>query len=107
MCWTQVMESLQKASWITLQKYIEDGQWQDMASKLTNSDGRIIDFLPTGQTLDKGIYRLIFEAGSYFNELGIESFYPYVPVVFEITEDRHYHVPLLLNPFGYSTYRGS
>jgi 5-hydroxyisourate hydrolase len=92
---------------ITLQKIHEDGRWMDIATKLTNADGRISDFLKDSQTLEFGIYRLIFETGSYFNELALASFYPYIPVVFEIKDESHYHVPLLLNPFGYSTYRGS
>ena len=54
-----------------------------------------------------GVYRMLFEVKPYFEKKGIRCFYPYVPVVFEILDTAHYHVPLLLNPYGYSTYRGS
>ena len=58
--------------------------------------------------LSLGTYRLRFEVGPYFVALGADAFYPFVDVVFTIvSSDEHYHVPLLLNPFGYSTYRGS
>ena len=60
--------------------------------------------VPTGA----GMHRLVFATGEYFAATGQTGFYPEVPVVFEITDtDRHYHVPLLLSPFAFSTYRGS
>lgn len=80
-----------------------------IARGLTNHDGRIVDLLPAG-ALAAGTYRLRFETRSYFAQRGQASFYPHVDVVFTIEADgegAHYHVPLLLNPFGYSTYRGS
>lgn len=74
---------------------------------VTDADGRITDLLEPG-ALSEGIHRLTFHVGSYLSDSGREGFYPQIPVVFEITApDEHYHVPLLLNPFGYSTYRGS
>ncbi len=78
-----------------------------LAKGITNDDGRIGDLLPADQLLEKGIYRLIFETASYFSEQNIKAFYPRVTIEFEITDNSHYHVPLLLNPYGYSTYRGS
>ena len=48
-----------------------------------------------------------FETNSYFKEKNVKGFYPYVEIIFEIDDEEHYHIPLLLNPFGYSTYRGS
>jgi 5-hydroxyisourate hydrolase len=82
-------------------------QWEEMARGVTNADGRIPDLLPKHQLLEHGSYKLRFLTGSYFNSQDIHSFYPYVDVVFEITSGEHYHIPLLLNPYGYSTYRGS
>ena len=77
--------------------------WKELGKGVTNSDGRIANLLPDNHTLAKGVYKMLFNTGSYQN-----GFYPEVPVIFEITEPgQHYHVPLLLNPYGYSTYRGS
>ena len=73
---------------------------------LTDSDGRIGDLGP--ERLDAGDYALRFDTGGYFAQNGVKGFYPEVVVSFTITDpDEHYHVPLLLNPFGYATYRGS
>ena len=73
----------------------------------TDEDGRLRDFPPAGHVLVKGDYRLRFDTAAYFGESGRESFYPSVTVEFRVGDDAHYHVPLLLSPFGYSTYRGS
>jgi 5-hydroxyisourate hydrolase len=74
----------------------------------TDGDGRLRDLLPAGAPLEEGVYRLVFETGAYFGQQGVEAFYPEVAVVFQVRDaGQHYHVPLLLNPFGYSTYRGS
>ncbi len=78
-----------------------------IAKGTTNADGRISDLLPKEKILEPGNYELIFETGNYFAEQKIKSFYPQVVIHFTIFDDSHYHVPLLLNPFGYSTYRGS
>lgn len=92
---------------IILQQPFRDDQWQEITSGVTNSDGRISDFLDSDIVLSPGIYRMYFDTKSYFEKQGIKGFYPYVYIVFEIFDSSHYHVPLLLNPFGYSTYRGS
>jgi len=81
--------------------------WQTMALGVTNADGRISDLLPSGKILDPGNYKLVFGTGDYFAANSIRGFYPEVEIQFTITDDSHYHVPLLINPFGYSTYRGS
>ncbi len=79
----------------------------ELARGVTDDDGRIGDLLPPGD-LSSGTYRLTFFVGDYLAASGRSGFYPHVPVVFTIeATDEHYHVPLLLNPFGYSTYRGS
>lgn len=85
----------------------DGGTFAPLATGVTNDDGRVADLLAPG-TLERGTYRLTFHVGEYLATQGRDGFYPHVPVVFEITAtDEHYHVPLLLNPFGYSTYRGS
>ena len=79
----------------------------ELASGVTNDDGRIADLLAPG-ALEAGTYRMTFATGPYFEATGRPAFYPEVAVVFTIVEPReHYHIPLLLSPFGYSTYRGS
>ena len=92
---------------VRLEKPDSGYQWEIIASGITNSDGRIPNLLPNENPLKHGTYRLVFEIEDYFVDSGRASFYPFIPIVFDITDDTHYHVPLLLNPFGYSTYRGS
>jgi 5-hydroxyisourate hydrolase len=77
-----------------------------MTQALTDSDGRVRDLLE--RPLVAGDYRLEFDVGAYFTAAGRRAFYPRVTVDFIVTDvDEHYHVPLLLSPFAYSTYRGS
>ena len=79
---------------------------QAIGDGITDGDGRIGSIGP--ERLEAGDYRLRFASGGYFAARGVEAFYPEVVVVFTIADaDQHYHVPVLLNPFGYSTYRGS
>ena len=93
---------------VTLEIHTPDKSWVELSSKRTDADGRVKDLLGAGSSLDAGRYRLTFDTGAYFAARKMKSFYRSVPVEFEITEPgRHYHVPLLLSPFGYSTYRGS
>ena len=82
-------------------------QWKELAKGITNADGRIPDLLKKDVLLEYGTYKIRFEVKEYFDRLDIDAFYPFVEIVFEITTKEHYHIPLLLNPFGYSTYRGS
>jgi len=74
-----------------------------IASSQTNADGRVTDLGPA--SLPPGSYTLAFDTGLYFGET--PNFYPRVCIEFTISDASHYHVPLLLSPFGYSTYRGS
>jgi len=84
------------------------GPYRELARGATDADGRVETLLPPDRTLEKGIYRLTFETGAYFLSKGGKGFYPSVMVVFQVDDPReHHHVPLLLSPFGYSTYRGS
>lgn len=92
---------------ISLQKPLGENTWEEITSGTTNADGRISQFMPAEQRIPPGVYRMVFATDAYFKKQNIKAFYPYVPVVFEIFDTEHYHVPLLLNPFGYSTYRGS
>ena len=82
-------------------------EWTEMARGSTNADGRINDLLRKDEWLEVGIYKLRFETKDYFDKSSIPTFYPYVEIIFDIAAREHYHIPLLLNPFGYSTYRGS
>jgi 5-hydroxyisourate hydrolase len=82
-------------------------EWKEIARGVTNSDGRISDLLKDDIALESGIYKMRFETKDYFDREQVKTFYPYVEIIFEIDATEHYHVPLLLNPYGYSTYRGS
>jgi 5-hydroxyisourate hydrolase len=90
---------------VALHRRDGDG-WQPLGEAATDDDGRARDLAPGG--LGAGVHRLVFATGAYFAATGQTGFYPEVTVVFEITDsERHYHVPLLLSPFAFSTYRGS
>jgi hydroxyisourate hydrolase len=84
-----------------------NGIWETFAQGVTNADGRIGDLLPPGRTIAAANYKMIFETGDYFIANKIKGFYPEVEIQFTVFDGKHYHVPLLINPFGYSTYRGS
>lgn len=84
-----------------------NGNWQTIAQGITNADGRIGDLLPSQRYLTPGNYKLVFDTESYFAAQKQKGFYPEVEIQFTISDETHYHVPLLINPFGYSTYRGS
>lgn len=81
--------------------------WSPMATAVTDDDGRAKP-QPSGAGLSAGVYRLTFDTKAYFARAGTRSFYPEVTIAFEIASgESHYHVPLLLSPWGYTTYRGS
>jgi 5-hydroxyisourate hydrolase len=83
------------------------GQWTETARGVTDADGRLREWT-AAKTLPAGIYRLTFDTRTYFAARNIPSLYPQVVIVFEVRDaQEHYHIPLLLSPFGYSTYRGS
>lgn len=83
---------------------LDQGDWKEVSREKTDANGRVARF---GDELAAGIYRLRFETGSYFSTRNASCFYPYVEITFEVQADQHYHVPLLISPYGYSTYRGS
>lgn len=92
---------------IRLEKFDAVNSWTALAEGITNSDGRVADLLEAGKILEAGNYKLIFDTAGYFEKQKMKCFYPSVEIIFQISDASHYHVPLLLNPFGYSTYRGS
>lgn len=83
-----------------------DSTGQAIASAATNSDGRVPELGP--ESLDPGTYRIIFSTGNYFAGRAVKTFYPSVTVDFTVEAGQgHYHIPLLLSPYSYMTYRGS
>jgi 5-hydroxyisourate hydrolase len=90
---------------VTLARRDGDG-WQSLGEAVTDDDGRARDLAPGG--LGAGVHRLVFATGEYFAATGQQGFYPEVAVTFAVLDPgQHHHVPLLLSPFAYSTYRGS
>ena len=93
---------------VTLEARTPEGRWQVLGQGLTDADGRLNSLLPPDAALREGVYRLTFDTSNYFAAHGRAGFYPEVSVVFLVPDaSQHYHVPLLLGPFGYTTYRGS
>jgi len=92
---------------VILEKEIANNNWEKVSEGLTNKDGRLPGLVAENIILELGIYKLTFDTLSYFQKMNIEGLYPSVSISFIIKDNSHYHIPLLLNPFGYSTYRGS
>lgn len=93
---------------VKLDRQTHDGGWEPVGSQTTDDDGRARDLMPDGLLLTDGVHRLTFDVGQYFTAKKVEGFYPEITIVFTVHDtSQHYHVPLLLSPFGYSTYRGS
>jgi 5-hydroxyisourate hydrolase len=93
---------------VTLEMQTAAQGWELIGKGETDADGRLKGFLSEGQGLAEGVYRLTFDTLAYFAAQNVESFYPEVIIVFSVGDAaQHYHVPLLLSPYGYSTYRGS
>lgn len=92
---------------VLLEKRGPGGRFRAVARGVTDANGRTSDLLGEGG-LRRGTYRLTFDTARYFHSTNTRAFYPSVSVLFEVRDPgQHYHVPLLLSPFGYSTYRGS
>ncbi|MGR9580132.1 hydroxyisourate hydrolase [Pandoraea commovens] len=82
--------------------------WQKIASGETDAHGRIKSLFPKGERFTKGEYRVIFKTGEYFGKMKQDTFFPEIPVLFRVVDaTQHYHIPLLLSQYGYSTYRGN
>jgi 5-hydroxyisourate hydrolase len=97
------------AAGVPIALFLQQGDdWREIGAAHTDQDGRIADLCAPGHSLDAGTYRMHFDTAAYFAASNNAIFYPWVDVVFNITgAGQHYHIPLLLSPFGYSTYRGS
>ena len=103
---THVLDAISGAPATGVQVSLQDASGTELSTGTTDADGRItsINDFP----LLAGIYHLVFDTGNWFSDNDIKAFYPEVDICFEVDDPtRHYHVPLLLSPFAYSTYRGS
>jgi 5-hydroxyisourate hydrolase len=93
---------------VVLEVEAGEGNWKRLGSDATNAEGRVAQLLSADAKLAEGNYRLTFDTAAYFRSRGSAAFYPRVCVTFTVRDPaQHYHVPLLLSPYGYSTYRGS
>jgi 5-hydroxyisourate hydrolase len=93
---------------VRLEMLREEQRPRLLGQGVTDADGRLGDLLRPGHVMETGAYQLVFETDVYFEATNTPAFFPYVVIVFRVTDPaRHYHVPLLLSPYGYSTYRGS
>ena len=92
---------------VTLEQRVGDG-WTMLGEGVTNAQGRIPALFPAGVAMVRGTYRVTFKTGKWFAEHKSPTFFPEIPVIFMADGSvPHYHVPLLLSPYGYSTYRGN
>lgn len=92
---------------VTLARRTED-EWSPITGATTDQDGRCKELLPSTRALDPGTYRVRFETAVYYKQHQLNGLYPYVEIVFTVTDSgQHYHIPLLLTANGYTTYRGS
>lgn len=92
---------------VTLEQQVGD-QWKMLSKGVTNQQGRIAELFPADRSMSAGEYRVVFKTGDYYKQANRETFFPEVPVIFQVKQaDQHYHIPLLLSPYGFSTYRGS
>ncbi|QEA38279.1 hydroxyisourate hydrolase [Pistricoccus aurantiacus] len=93
---------------VILEKKIDSG-WETLNQATTEEDsGRISALFPEDKEFTEGVYRVTFETGDYFDAQGTDTFFPEIPVPFKVeSTDQHYHIPLLLSPYGYFTYRGN
>ncbi len=93
---------------VRLEKQNPSGDWRLLNSSRTDQDGRCTQLLPEGEHLSAGVYRLVFDSASYYAGQKIAGLYPVVEVTLQVRDDEsHFHIPLLLSPNGYTTYRGS
>ena len=92
---------------VTLEQKQGEG-WQQLGSAVTNAQGRIAAMYPVDAPMQAGDYRIVFKTGEHYARLKQETFFPEIPVQFHVEKtEQHYHIPLLLSPFGFSTYRGN
>lgn len=92
---------------VVLEKH-NGGQWSTLNSSVTNAQGRVPALYPEGRKLEAGTYRVTFKTEKWFASRKAATFFPEIPVIFSVDGSvAHYHIPLLLSPYGYSTYRGN
>ena len=92
---------------VTLEQQM-GAQWRALASGVTNAQGRIPALYPEGKKMEAAQYRIVFKTGEHYARKNQPTFFPRIPVEFSADgKAQHYHIPLLLSPFGYSTYRGN
>jgi 5-hydroxyisourate hydrolase len=93
---------------VRLEREDAEGAWSFLGSAKTDADGRCPQLLPESASLPAGQYRLLFATGTYYAQQGVTGLYPVVEITFAVREgESHFHIPLLLSPHGYTTYRGS
>jgi len=93
---------------VRLERHESSGQWEMIASARTDQDGRCGQLMAENSKLSPGIYRLTFDTAGYHMSLGTSGLYPIVQVTFSVRDgETHFHIPLLLSPHGYTTYRGT
>ena len=93
---------------VVLERSAGAERWETLGQTETDSDGRARTLMAADEVLQPGIFRLTFDTQTYFARSQTATFYPRISIVFEVVgAEQHYHVPLLVSPFGYSTYRGS
>ena len=93
---------------VRLERQDSSGKWAPVGSAQTDQDGRCAQLLPEGATVTEGVYRLSFDTASYFAKSNVDGLYPSVEILFRIkSAESQFHIPLLLSPNGYTTYRGS
>ena len=93
---------------VRLERQDSSSKWSSLGSGQTDQDGRCVQLLPDGATIVEGVYRLTFDTASYFAMCSVEGLYPAVEILFRVrTGEQYFHIPLLLSPNGYTTYRGS
>jgi 5-hydroxyisourate hydrolase len=93
---------------VRLERQDAAGNWRLLTSAWTDQDGRCAQLLPENETLTPGVYRLEFDTGTYFDKRTFGGLYPFVEITFHVRDgEEHFHIPLLLSPNGYTTYRGN
>jgi len=93
---------------VRLERRESSGSWAPMGSSRTDKDGRCSQLLSENEDLRPGLYRLSFDAATYHHSENVEGLYPVVEITFQVREgESQFHIPLLLSPYGYTTYRGS
>lgn len=92
---------------VTLEEQ-KNGKWVQISEATTNTQGRITALFPENKSFETAVYKVTFKTGDWFKSNNQKTFFPEVPVIFQVDGSvKHYHIPLLLSPYGYSTYRGN